>query len=317
MNVLKYEERPDHLTITIPYGVIEGVTLSPPMGRQDLDKIQDDVFTRLFPNIGVSPLTFRMRKPAKFYHYALADDEAGVYVAYGIERQKWMVQLHGRWWQRNPFGNPDLDLMNTQGVKATRFDYCTTVQVDEKAVSHSRDLYNWALYLQTLTGRTTPRWHYPHSEVGEETYYAGSRRSRQFLRVYDKAYWPDSERDTLRIECEYKQDLATPIYTAWRAGDTGLSAASMAFGWYKEQDNWPALLHACRDMVGCPSPIPPVPRYESSYSAWFNGDVRSAFVSWAEEDPVAARVWLQNAFQRWTDLWTIDAKEIEHLLDPM
>ncbi len=87
--------------------------------------------------------------------------------------------------------------------KATRVDLCAD---DFAHVVQPRHVYDAAASAVTHTDRD--KWEMWESREGGATCYIGSRSSRQFLRVYNKAAQSGGRTDSIRWELEFKKDAA-------------------------------------------------------------------------------------------------------------
>lgn len=87
--------------------------------------------------------------------------------------------------------------------KATRVDLCAD---DFSRVIEPRQVYEAAGSAVTHTNRD--KWRMEESRDGGATCYIGSRSSRQFLRVYNKAVESAGHTDSIRWELEFKKEAA-------------------------------------------------------------------------------------------------------------
>ena len=96
---------------------------------------------------------------------------------------------------------------NTFG-KVTRVDLCAD---DFGHVIQPRQVYDAADSAVTHTDRD--KWEMRESRDGGATCYIGSRSSRQFLRVYNKAAQSGGHTDSIRWELEFKKEAAEFVST--------------------------------------------------------------------------------------------------------
>ncbi len=87
--------------------------------------------------------------------------------------------------------------------KATRVDLCAD---DFSHVIQPREVYDAAGSAVTHTVRD--KWQMTESRDGGATCYIGSRSSRQFLRVYNKAAQSGGKTNSIRWELEFKKEAA-------------------------------------------------------------------------------------------------------------
>lgn len=203
-----WTHRPDYITMTGHYGNRTSLLVSEPVDSGDAHYQAQMLLERLgvseeWSDVPPVPVAVPPR-----YRYAFGEPDAGVMLALGSARQGWMLQLSGAYWGTTPPSPGLLQAWLDAGLKCTRFDYAATAQVTDELLSVAQYFQERAEVAKMQQGKNEPIWHKPHCAPHLQTHYAGSRKSAQFLRVYDKIDPSGMVGKLIRIEMEYKKGHA-------------------------------------------------------------------------------------------------------------
>lgn len=300
---MRWELRPDWLTLTGRYEGVPSVGTFPD-NHSDAMPIAIGVRDTIASSLGVYPdAVWKDIKPPAFYKYAWQSSD-GIMAAFGGQKQGYMVQLHGKWWEGDVASPAAVDAaMKTLGLTATRFDIALTVERVGEWEDMTADLFSsFVDFAKATQARRKPIKSVPYSKHDDyRTFYYGSRKSAKFCRIYDKDYFADSSHTDTRVEMEYKKDMASVMWTLWSAGDAEAVFGDMShflFGSATSEGNPLAWVW------GVPAERVSAPSRKSEPSArqgWFNGVVLAAFKKWLEEEPGAAALWLWAAQKIWDE----------------
>lgn len=301
--MMRWEFRPDWLTLT---GRYEGVPSVGTFPDNHSDAMPTAIYVRdtIASSLGVYPdAVWKSIKPPHFYRYAWQSSD-GVMFAAGGQKQGFMAQLHGKWWEGDVASVSNTDTaMKTLGLTPTRFDIALTVERVAEWESMTADLFTSFVELaKSEQGRRKPIKSVPYSrDENYRTFYYGSRRSAKFCRIYDKDYFADTPNIDTRVEMEYKKDMACVMWERWAAGDAEAVFGDMShflFGSAEQGDN-PLMW-----VWGVPANRVSAPAKKEEPSArqvWFSGVVLTAFKKWLADEPGAAALWLWAAQKAWDE----------------
>lgn len=291
----RWETRPDWMTVTGKYEQIRGEGRGVPDRNEEALALATAIRESIFAEFVIEGEPFVRQRPPKYYRYAFALKASGVVIAFGGLRQGWMVQFHGHWWSTIWRDGFDMSPVIRNNLKVTRFDWSLTIQPKIEAGGWARHFFQHGNELNERLGRKTPRWHYPHAEEGEETYYAGSRESEKFFRVYDKVYWDGFKYPAVRLEMEYKYAAAPTAFMDWYEGKGEMSTDMLCHVFTEDNANWPLILLGWGDDAEFVRVRPLRLRPETSRERWFNEQIKAAFKNWAEDEPTLALQWARDA----------------------
>jgi hypothetical protein len=248
-----------------------------------------------------SGINLRVGAPPKYYRYGVHDADSGVMVGIGGPRQGFMVQLSGDWWAGGIPSGEMLQGWLELGLKPTRFDYSATALVAADVESAAELIAVAAQAARNVQDKKEPIWHKPYCKPHLQTWYAGNRTSDHFLRVYDKLVGFDEDMKYIRIEMEYKGEMAPRALQGFIEHGTGDVRGILK--WMHAGDEGPYIPDLQRLWLqGGEAPkagrVPPPP---SNRIAWFYGNAEKAFKNWAAENSDAAQTWLEIMRQRYIE----------------
>lgn len=160
------------------------------------------------------------------------------------------------------------------GGRVTRID----LAVDVAQAWNIPELYEVA---RTGGAKTRTKKFALITSTGGTTFYAGSRTSEKFLRIYDKGAQTQSGRPWTRIELECKGDFAQGISNYIRA--EGLSAIPQVIRGYLDFESVPAWADVMDSNIDRVS-LPRVERMSNTRN-WLLEQVAPALAKYAEQHP--------------------------------